>query len=58
MTFDQLTIIARDILAHESAAVALLEGTDTDHVLATVAFLDDCREAREAIYQHPAWKAA
>jgi hypothetical protein len=55
MSFDQLTIQARNILAMESEAVRMLDGTDTDHVLATMTFLDECRKVRQSIYSHPAW---
>ena len=57
MSFDQLTIQAQNILNMESEAVRMLEGTDTDHVLATITFLDECRKVRETIYSHPAWAA-
>lgn len=57
MTFEQLTIKAQNILSMESEAVSMMNGTDTDHTLATCAFLAECRAARQAIYSHPAWKA-
>lgn len=55
--FADLIIRVQNIQAMESEAVRMMEGSNTDHILATMDFLSDCRKVRESIYAMPAWKA-